>query len=92
MNPDTGHDLILDMHTESYVDEMGRQVDVVLHPSKWPKDVFGDLIPVYEGEGCMVELVVSTTYEDPFYDKALIVSLYIEGFKYEDRIICRNSC
>ena len=79
-----GHDLVLDEHTESYVDEIGRQVDVVIHPSIWPKDIFGDLIPVYGGEGFMVELVVSTPHEDPYRDKALIASLFIEGFKYED--------
>ena len=82
-NP-AGHDLILDEHMESYVDEIGRQVDVFVHPSKWPKEVFGDLIPVYEGEGFMVELVVSTPHKEPYSDKALIVSLFNEGFNYED--------
>jgi len=84
-NPDKArHTIELDHHDKPAVDDVGRQVDVYHHPSKWPKDVFGDLIPVYEGEGVMVELAISTPHEDPSADKALIVSLFIEEFKYED--------
>jgi hypothetical protein len=76
--------LKLDEHTDSNVDELGRQVDIYIHPSKWPKDVFGDLIPVYEGDGFLVDMVVSTPHAEPSKDKALIVSLYIQEFKFED--------
>ena len=82
--------LILDEVLDEYEDELGRYNIVYAHPTVWPREVFGDLAPVYPGEGTLHTLVVTTPMEDTSPDKALIVSLYIIEYNKADIEVYRR--
>lgn len=67
----------LDVLADSFADEYGRLYETVYYPSKWPKDVFGVLIPEYRSPGMMYFMEITTPADNPDRDQTLIASMYI---------------
>lgn len=74
----------MDKVTDETVDEYGRLYETTYFPSKWPKDVFGNLVPEYRSQGLMYYMLVTTPADNPSRDKTLIASIYILDYRWAD--------
>ena len=77
-------DISLDKILDSLDDESGRNSTAYATPSRWPVDVFGDLIPAYSGSGVLYRLEVTTPKNNKAPTGALIVSLYVWDYNLKD--------
>ncbi len=73
----------MDQLLRSKTDEHGRLYETIYFPSRWPKDIFGKLIPEYTLPGVMYYMEVTTPADHPSRDATLIASLYVAGFSPE---------
>jgi hypothetical protein len=68
----------LDSVSASGYDKSGAYTTTYTNPSKWPREVFGDLIPIYAGEGVLRELEVTIPKEGDPPSEALMAVLYFD--------------
>ena len=69
-------EMSLDYLMDTY-DGSGMHYSMISTPSKWPREAFGDLLPMYTGFGFMQKLEIATPQDDTSEENALLLSMYI---------------
>ena len=58
-------------------EDAGMYYSRISAPSKWPRDIFGDLLPEYTGFGFLQAYETTTPQDDKSPENALLASVYI---------------
>lgn len=83
----------MDQLVDSETDEYDRLNETIYLPSKWPKDIFGEVIPEYDYPGVMYFIDVTTPQENPMHDQTFIATMYVLEYnpldveKYAQRLV-----
>ncbi len=74
----------MDAVGKPYIDEYNRGYITILLPSRWPKDIFGELIPEYAAPGMLGVIHWTVPGDTQTADKTLIITLDILDYQPAD--------